>query len=129
MPDIILIYKGAVHCLHQQPADRCAAIAVEKMATEEREVHSMLWFHRTISVTATQGWFRREFGLHQPTRPSMYACDKQCAQSGCLCKGKSCGRVPACEKCVGSKRPVFVDSLRNLKRLDSSELTIPQPTV
>jgi hypothetical protein len=37
--------------------------------------------------------------------------------------------MPACETCVGSRLPVFVDSPRNLTRLASSELTIPQPAV
>jgi hypothetical protein len=109
-------------------AARCTATAW-KMAMQVQKANYMLWFHETKSVTAVQRWFCWEFGLNPPTRSSIYVCYKQFTQSGCLCKGKSSGRLHISEATVDRMWQVFVRSLWKSTRCASQELVIPEPVV
>jgi hypothetical protein len=92
MQDIIKRLKGA--SLLASVAVKCAAIAIEKMATQVQKANCMLWFHETNLVTAVQRRFRRQFWLNPNTKPSSYAWYKQFTQSLCLQRQQLW--VPAC---------------------------------
>jgi hypothetical protein len=68
-------------------AARCAAIAVEKMATQVQKVNCVLWFHETKSVTAVQ-----RVWAEASCRPSDYTWHKQSV----VCLQRQDLRAPAC---------------------------------
>jgi hypothetical protein len=110
-------------------ATRSNEIAVEKMVIKVQKANCKLWFQKTKLVTVVKRWFRREFGLNPPTRPSIYAWYKQLTQSGCLHKGNCSRCPPVSAAAVDSVWQRSVHSLQKFTRWASQELAILQPMV
>ena len=75
------------------------------------------------SVTLVQRHFRRRYGK-PPTRQSIYDWSTKFQQTGCLCKGKSCGRPPVAEETVEHVRETFTRSPRKSTTRASVELFV-----
>ena len=74
-------------------AYRTAASVESKMATMQHKVFCIREFIKTELATAVQHAFRLRFNIQPPTRKSICCWNHQFEQIGCLCKGKSSGRL------------------------------------
>ena len=69
-------------------------------ATVVEKAFCVLELAKTNSVTLVQRHFRRRYGIPPPTRQSVYEWSKKFQETGCLCNGKSSGRLPVSEETV-----------------------------
>lgn len=75
------------------------------------EQKALLQFVRAESVTV-QCVFRIQFN-YNPTNDKIHGWHHQFEDTGCLCKGKSAGRLRVIEECIERVRESFLHSPRN----------------
>jgi len=99
------------------------------MVTMQHKIFCVREFIKIESATAVQRAFRLRFNIQPPTRKSICRWNHQFEQIGCLCKGKSSGRLRVSEENVRRIQESFERSPRKSTRRASRVLGIPQPTV